>query len=70
MIVSAIELLRGRARGLLLPTAYTGAAFVVARDSRGSLPRKSDRYLLMAVFATMHVAWGVGFLFGRVSRVS
>ena len=70
LIVSAIELLRGRARGWMLPAAYTGAALVVARDSRGSLPRKSDRYLLMAVFATMHVAWGVGFLFGRVNRGS
>ncbi|MEZ5243828.1 MAG: glycosyltransferase family 2 protein [Acidimicrobiales bacterium] len=70
LIVSAVELLRGRARGFLLPGAYTGAALVVARDSRGSLPRKSDRYLLMAVFATMHVAWGVGFLFGRVNRGS
>lgn len=70
LIVSGIELLRGRARGWLLPAAYTGAALVVARDARGALPRKSDRYLLMAVFATMHVAWGVGFLFGRVSRGS
>ena len=47
-----------------------GAALVVARDARPSLPRKSDRYLLMAVFATMHVAWGAGFLFGRVNRGS
>jgi cellulose synthase/poly-beta-1,6-N-acetylglucosamine synthase-like glycosyltransferase len=70
LMVSAVELLRGRARGFLLPGAYTAAALVVARDSRGSLPRKSDRYLLMAVFATMHVAWGAGFLFGRVSRAS
>jgi len=70
LLVSAVELLRGRARGWLLPAAYTGAALVVARDSRGSLPRKSDRYLLMAVFATMHVAWGAGFLFGRVNPES
>ena len=70
LIVSAVELLRGRARGLLVPGAYAGAALVVARDTRPTLPRKSDRYLLMAVFATMHVAWGAGFLFGRVNRGS
>lgn len=70
LIVSGVELLRKRARGWLLPAAYTGAALAVARDARGSLPRKSDRYLLMAVFATMHVAWGAGFLFGRVNRGS
>lgn len=65
LVISAVDLLRGRLRGLLLPAAYSGAALVVARDSRTQLPRKSDRYRLMAVFATMHVAWGVGFLFGR-----
>jgi hypothetical protein len=54
----------------MLPAAYTGAALVVARDARPDLPRKSDRYLLMAVFATMHVAWGAGFLIGRVNRGS
>jgi len=70
LVISAVELMRRRARGWMLPAAYTGAALVVARDSRGELPRKSDRYLLMAVFATMHVAWGAGFLFGRISRVS
>lgn len=68
LIISGIELLRGRKRGLLLPSAYVGAALVVARDSRPSLPRKLDRYLLMAVFGTMHVAWGAGFLFGRLRR--
>ena len=65
LCVSAVDLLRGRLRGLLLPAAYSGAALVVARDARAQLPRKTDRYRLMAVFATMHVAWGVGFLFGR-----
>lgn len=68
LLVSAIDLIRGRLRGFLVPTAYAGAALVVARDARPDLPRKTDRYLLMAVFATMHVAWGVGFLFGRVRR--
>lgn len=68
LIISGVELLRGRKRGLMLPAAYTGAALVVARDSRPDLPRKTDRYLLMAVFATMHVAWGAGFLFGRLRR--
>ncbi|MDW3217936.1 MAG: glycosyltransferase family 2 protein [Acidimicrobiales bacterium] len=68
LIVSAVDLLRGRARGWLLPAAYTGSALLVARDNRPELPRKTDRYLLMAVFATMHVAWGTGFLFGRLRR--
>jgi succinoglycan biosynthesis protein ExoA len=70
LVISAVELVRGRLRGLMLPAAYTGAALVVARDARPDLPRKSDRYLLMAVFATMHVAWGAGFLIGRVNRGS
>lgn len=65
LLVSAVELLRGRRRGLLVPGAYAGAAFVVANDARSQLPRPVDRVLLMAVFATMHVAWGAGFLFGR-----
>ncbi|GJM38659.1 MAG: succinoglycan biosynthesis protein exoa [Acidimicrobiales bacterium] len=68
LIVSAVDLLRGRARGWLLPAAYAGSALLVARDNRPELPRKTDRYLLMAVFATMHVAWGAGFLFGRLRR--
>ncbi len=68
LIISTVELLRRRARGWLLPASYTAAALGVARDSRSDLPRKSDRYLLMAVFATMHVAWGAGFLFGRLNR--
>ncbi len=65
LVISAVELLRARLRGLLLPAAYCLSALVVARDSRNQLPRKTDRYRLMAVFATMHVAWGTGFLFGR-----
>lgn len=65
LIVSAVEIVRGRLRGLLVPFSYAGAALLVARDSRRELPRKVDRYRLIAVFATMHVAWGVGFLFGR-----
>lgn len=70
LIVSAVELLRGRKRGVLLPAAYVGSALLVARDSRPELPRKTDRYLLMAVFATMHVSWGAGFLFGRLRRAA
>jgi succinoglycan biosynthesis protein ExoA len=70
LIGSAIQLLRGRLTGVVLPAAYTGAAVMVARDARPDLPRKADRYLLMAVFATMHVAWGAGFLFGRLQRAA
>jgi succinoglycan biosynthesis protein ExoA len=70
LLISGLELIRGRLRGWLVPSAYAGAALVVARDSRPDLPRKTDRYLLMAVFATMHVAWGAGFLFGRVRRAA
>jgi succinoglycan biosynthesis protein ExoA len=65
LLISVVELLRGRRRGLLVPGAYTAASFVVARDAGRSLPTTTDRLLLMAVFATMHVAWGAGFLFGR-----
>jgi succinoglycan biosynthesis protein ExoA len=66
LIVSAVELLRGRLRGLLVPFAYFNSALLVARDSRSRLPSKVDRYKMVGVFATMHVAWGSGFLFGRV----
>ncbi len=65
LIVSAVELLRGRGRGLLVPFSYSGAALLVAHDAGRDLPRRTDRLLLVAVFATMHVAWGAGFLFGR-----
>jgi len=63
--LSAVELLRGKRRGLALPVTYVGASLLVARDSRAVLPVKSDRFRLVAVFATMHLAWGWGFLFGR-----
>ena len=68
LIISAVELLRGRRRGWLLPSAYAGAALVVARGARPALSAKTDRHLLMAVFATMHISWGAGFLFGRLRR--
>lgn len=70
LIISVIELLRGRTRGVLVPFSYAAAALLVARGTRPSLPRKIDRYRLVGVFATMHLAWGVGFLFGRRRRVS
>jgi succinoglycan biosynthesis protein ExoA len=68
LLVSAVDLVRQRRRGLLVPSAYAVAALMVARDSRRDLPRKTDRCRLMAVFATMHVAWGAGFLFGRARQ--
>ncbi len=68
LVVSAIDLLRGRLRGLLLPFAYINSALLVARDSRRQLPDRADRYRMVAVFATMHVAWGAGFLFGWLRR--
>jgi glycosyltransferase involved in cell wall biosynthesis len=65
LIISGIELIRGRWRGLLLPFAYFNSALMVARDARSQLPSRLDRYRMVGVFATMHVAWGAGFLFGR-----
>ena len=69
LVASGIDLIRGRRRGLLLPFAYFNSALLVARDARSQLPAKLDRYRMVGVFATMHVAWGAGFLFGRVRRV-
>ncbi len=68
LLISAVELVRGRARGVLVPFSYAAAALLVARSTRAALPRKLDRYRLAGVFATMHVAWGAGFLFGRRRR--
>ncbi len=68
LLISAVELLRGRARGLLVPSSYAVSALFVARSTRPTLTRKVDRYRLVGVFATMHLAWGWGFLFGRRRR--
>jgi hypothetical protein len=68
LIISVIELMRGRLRGLLVPLAYVNSALLVARDARAELTSRTDRWRMVGVFATMHLAWGAGFLLGRARR--
>jgi GT2 family glycosyltransferase len=68
LIISVVELIRGRLRGLLVPLAYVNSALLVARDARAELTSRTDRWRMVGVFATMHLAWGAGFLLGRARR--
>ena len=68
LIISVVELIRGRLRGLLVPLAYVNSALLVARDARTELTSRADRWRMVGVFATMHLAWGAGFLLGRARR--
>jgi succinoglycan biosynthesis protein ExoA len=68
LIISVVELIRGRLRGLLVPLAYVNSALLVARDARSELTSRTDRWRMVGVFATMHLAWGAGFLLGRARR--
>jgi glycosyltransferase involved in cell wall biosynthesis len=62
-IVGIVTGTRGLLLGFALPAGYLAADLVAsARASRG-LPWRSTRWL-PAVFATMHGAWGAGFLRG------
>ncbi len=53
--------IRGRRWGLAAPAVYAGACLAAAAAGPG--PR-STRARLPLVFATMHLAWGIGFLIG------
>ena len=63
LALSALELMRGRLRGGVVPTAYLGACALAAARLRAGLPAFSDRAKAAAAFAVMHLSWGVGFLF-------
>ncbi|WP_419945119.1 glycosyltransferase family 2 protein [Candidatus Poriferisodalis sp.] len=65
LVLSAIELARGRLRGGLVPAAYLGACALAAARLRRGLPGMADRLRAAAAFAVMHLSWGVGFLAGR-----
>lgn len=65
LVLSAIELVRGRPRGGLVPAAYLGSCTVAALRLGRSLPALGDRLRAAAAFAVMHLSWGMGFLVGR-----
>ena len=65
LVLSAVELLRGRLRGALAPAAYLAACALAAARLRSSLPTAGDRLRAAAAFAVMHLSWGAGFFFGR-----
>lgn len=65
LVLSAIELFRGRLRGGLMPAAYLGSCAVAALRLGRSLPAFGDRLRAAAAFAVMHLSWGMGFLVGK-----
>ena len=65
LVLSVIELARGRPRGGLVPATYLGACVVAALRLRRGLPGLGDRLRAVAGFAVMHLSWGAGFLLGR-----
>ena len=65
LVLSAIELVRGRSRGGLMPAAYLGSCAVAALRLGRSLPACGDRLRAAAAFAVMHLSWGMGFLVGK-----
>lgn len=54
---------RGLLLGFALPAGYLAADLVASARAASGLPWSSARWL-PAVFATMHGAWGAGFLRG------
>lgn len=68
LAASAVELARGRLRGLAAPLLYAGACAVAASRLRPRLPAAWDRARAGWAFAVIHVGWGLGFLAGRARR--
>ena len=68
LALSALELVRGRPRGGIVPAAYLAACILAATRLRSSIPAVRDRLGAVAVFAVMHLSWGAGFLRGRRRR--
>ncbi len=49
--------------GLLIPCFYLGTIAIASLIQK---PRRAtDKLFLMLIFPTMHIAWGLGFLFGK-----
>ena len=69
LVLSAVELLRGRLRGGMVPAAYLGSCVMAALQLRRGLPGLADRCRATAAFAVMHLSWGAGFLLGRRAGV-
>ncbi len=68
LVVSLVQLLRGRPSGVVVPLAYTGASALAAAQLRPTLQSAKSLLGAMGAFGVMHLAWGVGFLFGRTRR--
>ena len=65
MAASAVELGRGRWRGLVVPLGYALGAGAAARRTRATLARRRDQARAGLAFAVIHFSWGAGFLAGR-----
>ena len=65
LAASAVELARGRLRGLALPTVYATACMIAAARLGSRLPGWRDRMRAAGAFVVMHICWGTGFLAGR-----
>ena len=70
LAASAVELARGRRRGVVIPVLYAGACAIAAARLRRVLPDPWDRARAAAAFVVMHLGWGAGFLTGRADRSS
>tara|TARA_B100000902_G_scaffold389723_1_gene437373 strand:- start:590 stop:1546 length:957 start_codon:yes stop_codon:yes gene_type:complete len=49
--------------GLLIPCIYLGSIAVASLIQKSR--RATEKLFLMLIFPTMHIAWGLGFLFGK-----
>ena len=65
---SAVEICRGRRRGLVVPLGYALGVAAAAHRTKGTLSRRRDRARAGLAFAVVHFAWGAGFLAGRRPR--
>ncbi len=68
LAVSAVQLLRGRPSGAVVPLAYTAASALAAARLRPTLRSANEQLQAMGAFGVMHLAWGAGFLWGRTRR--
>ncbi len=64
IVISIIESMWG----LIIPAIYMTAVLLSTFFTKGC--NGWSRWLLLFVFPTMHIAWGLGFLFGPLERIS
>ena len=69
LVVSAVQLARGRPIGTAVPLMYIAACLCVAARFRSVLPNARDRLRVALACAVIHLSWGSGFLAGRTRRL-